>query len=102
MSLVRIKKVLARIRMLTETCLVKSLMPKCGRDIEDEDFVSQVHFQMKGKVAMKDVTWCTGDRRAWSEDHAIAAYGNEPGSTTVYSAAAITVDVPPWSERAGY
>ena len=68
-------------------------------DIE-EDFVPQIHYQMKGEIGMKDVTWCTGDRRAWSKDHAIAAYGNEPGSTTVYSAAAITVEVPTWSKRA--
>ena len=69
-------------------------------DMYEENFVVEVHSQMKGEIAMKDVTWCTGDRRAWSEDHAIATYGNQPTSTTVYSAAAITVDVPPWSKRA--
>ena len=69
-------------------------------DIYDEDFVSEVHSQMRGELNMKDVTWCTGDRRAWSEDHAIATYGNEPITSTVYSAAAITMVVPPWSERA--
>ena len=70
------------------------------RDIWDEDFVAEVHSQMPGELDMKDVTWCTGDRRAWSEDHAIATYGNEPATSSVYSAAAITIDVPPWSERA--
>lgn len=68
-------------------------------DIYDEDFVKEVHSQMKGELDMKDVTWCTGDRRAWSEDHAIATYGNQPTASTVYSAAAITIDVPAWSER---
>lgn len=69
-------------------------------DIWEENFVLQIHSQMKGEIDMKDVTWCTGDRRAWSEDHAVATYGNEPASNTVYSAAAITVDVSPWSEGA--
>ena len=69
-------------------------------DIWDEDFVTEVQSQMMGELNMEDVTWCTGDKRAWSEDHAIATYGNEPATSTVYSAAAITVDVPPWSERA--
>lgn len=69
-------------------------------DIGEEDFAREIHTQMQGELVMKDVTWCTGDRRAWSQDHAIATYGNEPATQVVYSAAAITVEVPPWSKRA--
>ena len=70
------------------------------RDIGEEDFASELHTHMKGKLGMKDVIWCTGDRRAWSQDHAIATYGNEPATQIVYSAAAITIEVPPWSKCA--
>lgn len=69
-------------------------------NIYEKDFVAEVYSRMTGELNMDDITWCTGDRRAWSEDHAIATYGNEPSTSTVYRAAAITIDVPPWSHRA--
>ncbi|KAL3161287.1 hypothetical protein ABBQ38_009643 [Trebouxia sp. C0009 RCD-2024] len=68
-------------------------------DIYDEDFDTEVRTQLKGSTRPKKITWCTGDRRAWSEDHAVATYGNEPASRHVYSAAAILVRVPAWSKR---
>ncbi|KAL3135777.1 hypothetical protein ABBQ32_007341 [Trebouxia sp. C0010 RCD-2024] len=72
------------------------------RNIYDEDFDTEVRTQLKGSTRPRKITWCTGDRRAWSEDHAVllvATYGNGPTSLHVYSAAAKLVRVPAWSKR---
>ena len=66
--------------------------------IDDEDFNTSLHQEVTA-YSMPNITWCTSDRRAWAEDHVIASYGNEPSTTTVYSAAAILIHVPAWSER---
>ena len=68
-------------------------------DIYDDDFGEQLHSQIPAAHSWDEITWCTEDRRAWSEDHAIATYGNEPTSTIVYNAAAILLHVPPWAAR---
>ncbi len=56
-------------------------------DIYDESFSYQLHRQIQAKYSAGEITRCTGDRRAWSEDHAVSAYGNEPTLATVYDAA---------------
>ena len=67
-------------------------------DMEDE-FDVRLHGQVTRAYRQENITWCTCDRRAWAEDHVVASYGNEPSTTTVYSAAAIFIHVPAWPDR---
>ena len=67
--------------------------------VPNRDCGSTVRNEVGTAYAMEDIVWCTHDRRAWAEDHAVAACGNEPAVDTFYSAAAILVHVPAWSAR---
>ena len=69
------------------------------RDMYDDDFNERLQEEVTAAYSRKDITWCTDDRREWAEDHVVASYGNEPTTTTVYSAAAILIHIPAWSER---
>lgn len=69
------------------------------RDTYEENVNAVLHEQVRAAYSAEDITWCTPDRRAWIADHEVSYYGNEPSTCTVYSAAAIFMHIPAWSER---